>query len=305
MPITSVVAGIDFSAASLDAARWVSMYFAPGAEITLVHVVDPAVLPKFARPLLPSHADIDAATRRHGEQRLRDAAAELSLRDARCEIRAGRAHEQIRMLVDEIGADLVVVGRHGDRSPSSRFLGTTAERIVRSSRVPVLVPTNPPAGPPRQILVPVDDAAITPSLLEWTRELAERFDANVTLLHVWSNAEYSHVASMSYAETKSEAAAHQAIDAEVEAAAEHWLTALANTGFSGARVSVSVRFGRAGAVTVDTAATLGADLILMGRRGSGMVGPALLGSTVRTVLHGAPCPVLVVTEPSEESSEQW
>jgi len=55
--------------------------------------------------------------------------------------------------------------------------------------------------------VPVQDALLTPRLMEWTSALAEQFDARVTLLHVWSNAVYSHVASMSYARKPTEAEA--------------------------------------------------------------------------------------------------
>ena len=51
------------------------------------------------------------------------------------------------------------------------------------------------------------------------------------------------------------------------------------------------------------AAEMSADLIVLGRRGSGLIVPALLGSTVGTVLHGATCPVLVVVE-SPESTRQ-
>ena len=55
-------------------------------------------------------------------------------------------------------------------------------------------------------------------------------------------------------------------------------------------------FGNAGDATLKVARDIAADLIVMGRRGSGAVVPAILGSTVSTVLHGARCPVLVVTE---------
>ena len=63
-------------------------------------------------------------------------------------------------------------------------------------------------------------------------------------------------------------------------------------------------YGNAAEVTVETAATLHADLIVVGRRGSGLVRPALLGSTVGTVLHGARCPVLVVTNASNERANR-
>jgi nucleotide-binding universal stress UspA family protein len=296
MRIKSLLAGIDFSDTAFAAIEWAAKSFAPEANLTLAHVMEVPHVPAFARYLTPASADVEAVARKNVEARMRNVVAQLSYGAPRCEIRVGKPDEEIVALADAVDADMVVIGPHGDRPRPSKFLGTTAERIVRTSPVPVLVAGSPPQGGPRNILVPVDDFSITPLVLEWTRDLANAFDAKVTLLHVWSNAIYSHVASMSHVTTHSEAEARADITKELHDSALHWLNELARTGMDEKRVSATVTYGNAGDAAVEMAAAMRADLIVLGRRGSGLVAPALLGSTVGTVLHGARCPVLVITE---------
>lgn len=302
MRFESAIVGIDFNETARVAARWLTSCFSPSADVTLVHVCDPDDVPPFARPLLPARQQIEMARRDRAETEIQKLVSALAPRVVRYEIRAGKPYEQIPQLAQEIGADLIVVGPHGDASPS-RLLGTTAERIVRISHVPVLVATHPPSAAPRNILVPIDDDAIAHEVLSCASDLAKQFDAAVTLLHVWSNAEYSYVASMSRVTTKSDEAARSEIAKEMHTAATHWLEELARTGIAGDRVNASIAYGKPGVVTLETAAAIDADLIVLGRRSSGLVGPALLGGTLRTVLHGATCPVLVVTERRDESVE--
>ena len=301
MTITRMIVGMDLSDAAIKAAKWASECFAPNAEMILVHVIEPPDRPHFGQHLLPAPEVIEATAREYATTRLHEIATYLTPGSPPSEIRVGKPHEQITKLATELNADLVVIGPHGDRPRPSNFLGMTAERIVRTSPVPVLVAINPPAGRPRNLLVPVDDLSITPTLLKWTHDLSEAFDADVTLLHVWSNAIYSHVASMSYATAKSEADARKEINKELQAAGVHWLEEVARTGVERERVAAAVTYGKPGDAAVEMAASMHADLIVLGRRGSGRVAPALLGSTVGTVLHGASCPVLVVTEPHEAS----
>lgn len=47
--------------------------------------------------------------------------------------------ERIRISANEFNADLLVLGTHGRRGFRRLFLGSVAERVVRSSRVPVLL----------------------------------------------------------------------------------------------------------------------------------------------------------------------
>lgn len=298
MRVASITIGMDFSNTAIDAAQWAVARVAPSATATLVHVIPPPDQPAYAGHLVSSAA-VEAVAREYAETQMHRVASLLAPAVVHSDIRVGKPYEKITASATATGADLIVVGPHSDRPRPHKFLGTTAERVVRTSSVPVLVATNPPAGSPRRILVPVDDSSITPVLLTWTRDLATTFDADVTLLHVWSNAVYSHVASMSYAVAKREDDARRDIEKELHAAAAAWLGTLARTGIERERVTAKVTHGKAGDATLDLAAEMSADLIVLGRRGSGLVMPALLGSTVGTVLHGATCPVLVVVEPPE------
>ena len=301
MRVTKLVVGLDFSDTSIEAARWVTRFFAPSAQVVLAHAVEPADRPRFGLRVLPAPDIVERAAQDFARHRANELMRELSqVADVRAEIRVGKASQVILDVAREIGAELVVIGPHGGRPHTMKFLGSTADRVVRLSPVPVLVATHPPASAPRNILVPVDDVSVTPELLAWVRELAESFGAGVTLMHVWSDAVYSHVASMAHATAGDEDEAKAEIRSELSAEGARWLDELAATGFDRNRVNAVVLHGNPGDVTLDRANTTRADLIAMGRHGSGLVAPALLGSTVGTVLHGARCPVLVVTERSGE-----
>ena len=295
MKTDRVLVGLDFGAASISAARWASESFAPDAEFILAHIIEPPDRPLFAHDKLPPEDALEATAREYASVRLREINSYLSSEPIRREIRVGKPYEELAKLATEIDADLVVIGPHGERPHTSKFLGTTAERVVRSSPVPVLVATKPPRGVPRRILVPVDDAEITSHIIETARQLAARFQAEITLLHVWSNAVYSHVASMSYAHAHSEAEAVHEIDEELTSTAKHWLKHVAKA-TDDERITASVTYGKPGDATVDMADSIRADLIVLGRNSTGVVAPAFLGSTIGTVLHDARCPVLVVTK---------
>lgn len=53
-------------------------------------------------------------------------------------LRVGRAADEIARVAESEGADLVVVGTHGRTGASRLLLGSVAERVVRTSTVPVL-----------------------------------------------------------------------------------------------------------------------------------------------------------------------
>jgi nucleotide-binding universal stress UspA family protein len=301
MRVETLLVAVDFSDTAEGAAEWAIHVFAPSARVVLLHVIDPPDRPRFARDRLPPPGTFEDVAREHATVRLRELTERLGRQDIRVEIRIGKPYEQVAAVATEVGASVVVIGPHGDRLRPSKFLGTTADRIARTSTVPVLVVTTPPEHAPKRILVPVSDVTLTPRVMEWTSALAERFDARVTLLHVWSNAVYSHVASMSYAGKPTETAAKEAITKELRDAATGWLQELVPSGTARHRFAATVSYGRAGDVVLEEAREGSAELIILGRSGTGLVMPALLGSTTDTVLHGARCPVLVITRDGDGS----
>ncbi len=301
MQLQRIVIGMDFSDTAIAAARWVAQEFAADAELAFVHVVDPPPRSRFGRGHALDAADaaavVDAAAD-FARTRLAEVTSFVTNLAAQRIVRVGHPHEGLVAAARELDAELIVVGRHGDRPRPWKPLGTTADRLVRASPVPVLLVAAPPARAPREILAAVDDADISTCVLQWTRELAHAFDADVTLMHVLSNATYSHVSSMAHAHhAHSEEAARAEVRHELEQEGARWIRSLANEGFGEGRASAAVTFGNPGDALLTMAASAHTELMVLGRHGSGAVGPALLGSTLGTVLAGATCPVLVVTCP--------
>jgi nucleotide-binding universal stress UspA family protein len=301
----SLVVGMDFTDAAISAATWASVHFAPAASVTLLHVIDLPVPPKFGRHLAPPPREVEMEARAAAERQLAAVAEAIDHEATRTEIRVGRPHESIMRFAQEIGADLIVVGPHGARPRPSKFLGTTAERVVRTASVPVLVATQPPAGSPTQLLVAVDDASVTTTLLESARDLAETFHANVKLLHVWSDALDRRVSTVTFAGEGSDADARAAISNALHASGRAWLEEMAHSGIGDDRATVAIADGNPGDEILNVAAATPADLIVLGRRGSGLVARGALGRTLSTVLHGARCPVLVISEEPDSASDVW
>ncbi len=68
-------------------------------------------------------------------------------------------------------------------------------------------------------------------------------------------------------------------------------------GVSPADVDLQVRSGRAADEIVAEQARLGADLVVMGSHGRGMLGRFIVGSVAHAVLATVRCPLLLVGDP--------
>ena len=136
-----IVCPVDFSQPSrkaLDAA--VVMAKAFNARLTLLHVYPPPgyVLPEGFVPAGPELlVQVEEQTRK-ALQGWADEAKAAGAQRVDIATATGFAAGEISHQVVALHADLVVIGTHGRTGLAHVVLGSTAERVLRHSRVPVL-----------------------------------------------------------------------------------------------------------------------------------------------------------------------
>ncbi len=140
--LKSIVVGTDFSVCAARAlAHAVSLASLSGAKLHLVHVLLEPVQALDVAAALP-YPDVEV--RKEWEEAARvklerevKAAVKRGV-ETTAEIRWGRPSDTIVATAARQKASLIVVGTHGRSAFEKLLLGSTAERILRLSPVPVL-----------------------------------------------------------------------------------------------------------------------------------------------------------------------
>ena len=296
MKFERLVIGVDFSAHSVEAARWAANQFAPRAELVLVHVIQNLTPPLSVRSRLPRRNLLIDSVRDGAEKRLREISLSLNADFVWREIREGDPVERLADVAVEFSADLVVVGAHGERPGVREALGTTAERLVRASTRPVLLVAHPRLTPPSHVVIPVDTSEDAAGALRFAGVVSRQFGARVTAMHVVT----ARVASGALAAAAGDSGSLPAVGAARLSTADmsaRWLDGAVAAGVPRERANTEVSFGAPTREVVRAAERLGADLIVIGRLGGGNSRREVVGSVLEGVLRGPTCPVLVVPEP--------
>lgn len=290
-----IVVGIDFSHASFAAARWIAQWLTEDGELTLVHSL---VVPEFQGILaekfpLP-HSLLENA-RAGAERRLRAFSATLPKEGISIEIREGRPADTIADVAREKAAELVVVGKHGEREALRGYTGRTADSLVRSAPAPVLMASGIRPGAPKRLLAALTYSSITPFVIEWVQRIQAASGAHVVAINVVGSAVLSHVLTMSSVRTGRTPGNAELREIFGEDR-DRWSRQLIDAGIPADKVSAEVIFGEVSEGLLAAAGEHGADMIIMGSH-AGPVRRLLLGSAANAVLRNAEMPVLVVVEP--------
>lgn len=150
-----IAVATDLSPSSSAALRFALNLAAPlGAQVTLLHAIEPTPTPggleAFALEGMPvgweqrvTQARVLDAERRLAEQARHGGQAAVKTR-----LVVGTLPEAILEQLGPLKIDLLVVGTHGRRGLAHFFLGSAAERLLRSASCPVVVvrPDEAPAS---------------------------------------------------------------------------------------------------------------------------------------------------------------
>jgi nucleotide-binding universal stress UspA family protein len=207
--------------------------------------------------------------------------------------------ESINADAARTGADLVVLTSHGRGAVRRVWLGSIADKLVRSLPVPVLLvrPREPASAPDlrhevnlKHLLLALDGST-----------LAEQIVAPALALGQAMGTDYTLVRAIRPAWTVLHPTWHGArkIDERQRHTAEAYLEAVAGRlRAGGAVVQTRVHFAEQPAHAIlDEAAAVGADLIALETHGRGGLSRLLLGSVADKVVRGSSVPVLVCRQP--------
>lgn len=137
-----VLVAVDSSPCAEEALEFASNEW-PDAELTLVHVINPAEATGTAAGAaeggFPAAAEEWYGTAEEEAENVLADAAERFDREVETHIEIGTPSKSICNVAEELGVDHIAIGSHGRTGIERVLLGSVAEGVVRRSPVPVTV----------------------------------------------------------------------------------------------------------------------------------------------------------------------
>jgi nucleotide-binding universal stress UspA family protein len=180
-------------------------------------------------------------------------------------------------------ADLLIVGESHLGSSTRQLIGAPSRLVVRRTSCPVIALRGQQHQPLRRIVAGIDDTNAAAAALDWAADEADRQGAELTIIHAWQRPRRDDNGSLSMRDIDTaHAVARRILDNAVERC----------TLRMGRPVSSELVDGSPAAALAD--ASMNADLIAVGSRGSTGYRTMLFGSVATFVLESADCPVAVI-----------
>ncbi len=291
-PLKNLLVATDFSSPSRQAAdRAARLARMAGARLRLVHAISGGALAHLQQ-MLGLDSAIEQSLIDQSRQALDLMAGELSAaRGVAVEpvLVQGAVLEVLTREVDEMDADLIVLGALGTDFMRRFVLGSTAERLLRKSRIPTLVVKQRAHEAYRRVLVAVDFSEWSAPLIDLARRVAP--GAHLVLLNAYEVPFEGKLRFASVAEAKIEQFRVQ----EQQRATDRLHALAARAGLGPSDWTPCLPYADASLAIVEQEQELDCDLIVIGKHGQNMAEELLLGSVTKHVLTESRGDVLVST----------
>ena len=136
-----ILVPVDFSPCSVNALRVALGMAAPDGDLTLLHVIDEHFIEEAVSASLGQSDEIRERLRQHAESNFEAMLQDLDVGQVEVEkmIVVGSPFVEILKIARDLDLPLIVMGVRGRSAPPEEILfGSTAERVLRGSRIPVL-----------------------------------------------------------------------------------------------------------------------------------------------------------------------
>lgn len=290
--IQHIVAATDFSSpanAAVNRAALLAQVLE--AELHIIHVVHPLDLYAGAELSYDFQMHYQETQQQTIKTKLEHMRRELSAQfkiKIETSNRLGRAHTEIANYAVSCNAGLIVAGAQGENSLLAKLLGSTAMRLLKTAKCPILIvkETNQQFQRYQQIVAAIDLLPGSMEVPAAANSIAP--EANIELLLIFDSNQEAHLYKAGIDETllieyraKALAHAEQKLDGILSSSQNPRMTRHIMRGYPPEAIS-------------DRAKAVQADLIVLGKHNTRNIEEWLLGSVSKGIAHSATCDVLLL-----------
>ena len=280
-PMKKLLMATDLSPRSDRAlARAIRLASEHGAELIIAHVVDDG----FPEPIIHAQETVaKTIIQDHVDALMADNQIDVSI-----EIVLSQAHVGILEMSERTRADLIVLGVHREDAFKDMYRGTTAERVIRASNVPVLLVKELFKEPYRQIMVGVDFSIYSRRAAQFAIRFAP--EGQFQLVHAY---DVPFKGLMRGQDTRRQVSQEQ--EAQFRKMVEEDMASFfASLDTEAPEIDGVMEEGPPREVLLQQAARTKLDLLVIGTHGRTGVAHVFLGSVAEDLLRAPPCDVLAV-----------
>ena len=138
---TDILVPVDFSATSMNAVRVALGIAEPDGDVTLLHVIDTEFVEDAVAAGMGSSEEITAKLRAQAESNFASAMENIRAEGVDIErmVVVGEPFVEILKIARDLDLPMIVIGARGRSTPPEELLfGSTVERVIRATRIPVL-----------------------------------------------------------------------------------------------------------------------------------------------------------------------